>query len=81
MLIGRFFSLIRRADRRSGVGTLDRGQSDDVIDWQIPLTVMFVELALAGCAQGVAGRAIRTLFPGEQREHARQRRRGWWRRR
>ena len=56
-LIARSSSLIRPADRRSGVGTLDQGPSRELDELVIPLAALLVVLALAGCAQGTADQA------------------------
>jgi hypothetical protein len=56
---GRSSSPIRSADRRSGVSTLDQGQSRGLDELVIPLTALFllVVLTFSGCAQGTTGQA------------------------
>ena len=56
-LIARSSSLIRPANRRSGVSTLDQGPSRGLDELVIPLAALLVVLALTGCAQGATGQA------------------------
>ena len=56
-LIAPSSSLIRPANRRSGVSTLDQGPSRGLDELVIPLAALLVVLALTGCAQGITGQA------------------------
>jgi hypothetical protein len=53
------------------------------MNWVRWLAALFVTLALTGCAQAVPGQAhapYAPYSPENNGEHARQRRREWWRR-
>src|ERR1700732_4318435 len=62
-LTGQSSSLIRPANRRFGVSTLDQGPSRGLDELVIPLAALLVVLALTGCAQGTTGQAGAPYWP------------------